>query len=68
MNYTWNLPVVGRFISRAVSPDTDSEQRLPLPLGAIAVAVAFAVWVVLAVGVVATLGELGPLITSLRAR
>ena len=68
MNFTWNIPVVGRLMGRVVTPDSESEQRLPLPLGAIAVAVAFAVWVVLAVGVVATLGELGPLITSLRAR
>jgi hypothetical protein len=40
----------------------------PLPLKAITVVAAFAVWVIIGAGVVATLGELGPLITSLRAR
>jgi hypothetical protein len=68
MSLTWNVAFIGRSLSRVVTAEAESIPRPPLSLEAIAVVAAVAVWVIIGGVVVATLGELGPLITSLRAR
>jgi hypothetical protein len=68
MSLIWNLPFVGRSSSQVATAEDESILRPSFPSEAIALVAAIAVWAIIGAGVVATLGELGPLITSLRAR
>jgi hypothetical protein len=69
MNFVLNVPFVGRVLSRDAAPEVESIERAPLPMGAIAaVILAAAVWVAIGASVLSMLGELGPLLTSVRAR
>jgi hypothetical protein len=68
MNLVLNLPFVGRVSSGDTASEIERVDRPPVSWGAIAVvAVAAACWLALGAGVAATLGELGPLLTSIRA-
>lgn len=78
MNFVLNVPFVGRALSRETAPEVETVEgveivetveRAPLPVGAIAAIIAFAaVWLALGAAVVSTLGDLGPLLTSIRTR
>jgi hypothetical protein len=67
MNLVLNIPFVGRALSREVAPEVEAIERAPLPVAAIAAVIAVAaVWVGVGALVLSTLGELGPLLTSMR--
>jgi hypothetical protein len=68
MKFVLDVPVVGRLLGRAATREAESDWRRRLPWGAIAIVVVTAVWIALGAGVLATLDELGPLITQIRAR
>ena len=69
MNQVLNLPFVGRVLSRAEAPELERAEASPLPVGPILIVIAaIAVWVAIGAAVLTTLGELGPLLTSIRAR
>lgn len=70
MNFVLDVPAAGRVSSRVAAPEAESVRwRWPsFPLGAIAVVSAVALWLALGLGVLVTLGELGPLLTAIRPR
>ena len=69
MNQVLNVPFVGRVLSREEAPEAETAEISPLPVGSIVTVIAaIAVWVALGAGVLTTLGELGPLLTSIGAR
>ena len=68
MNQVLNLPFIGRVLSRAEARELETAETTPLPVGSIVTVIAaIAVWVAIGVAVLTTLGELGPLLTSVRA-
>ena len=69
MNFVLNIPFVGRAVTGEVAPEVETVERVPLPMGAIAAVIAVAgVWIALGVAVLTTLGEMGPLLTSMGVR
>ena len=69
MNQVLNLPFVGRVLGRAEARELETAETSPLPVGPILIVIAaIAVWVAIGAAVLTTLGELGPLLTSIRAR
>jgi hypothetical protein len=69
MNFVLNVPVVGRLLGQVAASGVESEWRSQrVPWGALAIVGLTALWIALGAGVLAAVGEMGPLITSIRTR